>query len=110
MVEEVHSVSPSFSTSSSFPPSLPYSLRPAYARRQRRHAIRSRQVTGQCSYCLDLFSVDLYYRNGTLYVSETPRVKQVYGARGEPAQLIHRPDYCNAKVNLYGSLEGFLPD
>lgn len=78
------------------------------ARRARSTTHRSRSVTGQCSVCLDLFTVDLYIDHHALCVSETSRIKWTPGH--VERELVHRPDYCNGKVRLYGSLEGFFPE
>ena len=81
------------------PPVRPYRRRPIPVR-------RSRSVVGQCAFCLDIFTVDLYIDHHKLCVSETSRLQ--WNPGHPEAELIHRPDYCNGKVKLYGSLEGFI--
>lgn len=67
---------------------------------------RSCEVSGQCSACLDFFTLSVYLVHGQPAIADTPRVKWMPDPDDEgELTLIHRPELCHAKVKLYGSLE-----
>ena len=75
--------------------------------RKKRPRIHSVDILGQCSCCLDTFSVTIVRVYEELIVQETPRLRWI--TRGDETYLIHHPDLCRGKVKLYGSLEGLYP-
>lgn len=64
---------------------------------------RSCEVCGQCSVCLDLFSVHVYLFRDTLRIADAARLKW----RGKTLQHLHpfSPTLPVGKVSLYGSLD-----
>lgn len=79
--------------------------------RTRSRMARTLEVCGQCSTCLDFFSVSLYFTRGAWHVAETPRLKwstrvltHEDGTVERERILRHLPAYCaSGKVHLYGS-------
>ena len=72
-------------------------------RRTKGSRVRSVEVSGQCSVCLDFFTVTLYALSGREWrVSETPRLTWRYRVGGERV-LTHRPDLCDGRVTLWGA-------
>jgi hypothetical protein len=87
------------------PSNFPAPTYPLYPAKKRR---RSRtEVMGQCSSCKDWFSVTLYYARNRWHVQEQARLKVIERPLGQRDIIVHRPDYCNAGVTLYGSQEQF---
>lgn len=78
-----------------------------YRPRRKRMRIHSTDILGQCSTCLDTFTVTIVRAYDELIVQETPRLRWI--TRGTETYLIHHPDLCRGKVKLYGSLEGLYP-
>lgn len=96
----------SFSSTFSSP-----SIRSTSRKPPRSRMARTLEVCGQCTSCLDFFSVSLYFARGNWHIAETPRLKwstcvitHEDGTQEHERILRHLPVYCiSGKVKLYGS-------
>src|SRR5260221_831810 len=70
--------------------------------------LKQGDITGQCSNCLDVFSVSVYVHKHKVYASESSRLKWIRDEEGQIC-LVHRPGMCNGRVKLYGTLDRFFP-